>query len=76
MKSYQRVLIFLLLALAITSLLSPWVAALWNSVVDSRPEWELYDYSFYQISRRLLIVTGVALFFCCRSWLAIESPRD
>lgn len=76
MKSYQRVLIFLLVALAVTSLLSPWVALLWNSIVNFRPEWGLNSHSFFYIFRRLLIATGVVLLLCCRFRLGIQSPRQ
>ena len=76
MKSYRRILILLLVALAITSLLSPWVAALWNFIIDARPEWEGYRRSFSYIFRRLLIATGVVLLLCCRFRLGIQSARQ
>ena len=73
MKNYQRVFIFLFVALAFTSVLSPWVAALWNSIVDLKPEWQLTRYSFSHIFGRLFMVTGVILFFSFRSRLKIPS---
>jgi membrane protease YdiL (CAAX protease family) len=76
MKSYQRAFILLLVALAIAALLSPWVAALWNSVIVARPEWERYRYSFSHIFGRTFMIAGIAIFLSCRSWIGIRSARD
>ncbi len=73
MKIYQRVLIYLLLVLLLTSLLSPWAAALWNLVIETRPEWQAYRYSFSHIFGRLFMVMGAILFFPCRSLLKVQS---
>ena len=32
MKSYQRLLIFVMLVLALTALISPWAATAWNLI--------------------------------------------
>ncbi|MBI4489706.1 MAG: CPBP family intramembrane metalloprotease [Deltaproteobacteria bacterium] len=74
MRSYQRVLVFLLLVLLLTSLLSPWVAALWNFIIEARPGWEEYRYSFSRIFDRLFMILAILLFFFCRPLLKIQSP--
>ena len=76
MKSYQRLLILLVVALAVTSLLSPWVAALWDSIVDARPEWERYRYSFPHIFGRLFMITGAVLVLSSRSLLRLQFLRE
>jgi len=73
MKSYQRILVFLLLVLLLTIFLSPWAAALWNLVIEARPEWQGYRYPFSNIFGRLFMILGVILFFPCRSLLKIQS---
>src|SRR5439155_346493 len=40
MKSYQRLLIFGLVALAFTALLSPWAAAAWEQFISAHAGWE------------------------------------
>ena len=76
MKSYQRAFVLLLVALAVAALLTPWIAALWNSVLAARPEWERYRYSFSHIFGRTFMIAGVALFLSFRSWIGIRSARD
>jgi membrane protease YdiL (CAAX protease family) len=73
MKSYQRVLVFLLLVLFLTSLLSPWVAALWNFIIEAHPEWQKYQYSFSKIFSRLFMTLAVILFFSFRPFLKTPS---
>jgi membrane protease YdiL (CAAX protease family) len=73
MKSYQRVLIFLLLILLLTSLLSPWVAALWSSIIEADPEWREYRYSFSKIFNRLFMGLAIISFLVFRSYLKIGS---
>ena len=73
MKSYQRILVFLLLVLFLTIFLSPWAAALWNLVIETRPEWQGYRYSFSHIFGRLFMVMGAILFFLCRPLLKVQS---
>src|SRR3990167_9338299 len=73
MKSYQRILVFLLLVLLLTIFLSPWAAALWNLVIEIRPEWREYTPSFSHIFGRLFMVLGAGLFFLCRPLLKIQS---
>lgn len=73
MKSYQRFLVLLLLALALTAALSPWAAAFWNVVVQSHPQWEKYRYPFSSIFDRLFMVLGILLFLVWRRALKIDS---
>ena len=73
MKSYQRIFVFLLLVLLLTVVISPWAAALWNSLIETRPQWHEYRYPFSHIFGRLFMVLGVVLFFPCRHLLKIES---
>ena len=75
-KSYQRVLLLLLLALLLTCLLSPWAAAFWNLVLDFRPDWELPDYPFSRIFDRVFMVVGVILFSTFLRRLGISSPKQ
>jgi membrane protease YdiL (CAAX protease family) len=76
MKSYQRLLIFGLLALAFTALLSPWAAAAWEGFISARPGWEEYHYSFSRIFDRFFMISGMILFFICRPLLKIDSLRQ
>ncbi len=76
LKSYQRVFLFLLAVLFLTSLLSPWVAWLWNLIRSSRPEWQEYLYPFSRIFNRIFMVLGILLFFPCRRLLKISSAEE
>jgi len=76
MKSYKRIFIFVLLVLLLTALLSPWVVALWNWIIDVNPGWQEYRYSFSRIFNRLFMILGITLFFLCRPLLKIESPAQ
>lgn len=73
MKSYQRIVVFLLPVLLFTFIVSPWAAILWNSIIEARPEWQAYRYSFSHIFGCLFMVMGVILFFFCRPLLKIQS---
>ena len=76
MKTYHRLFLFLLASLAITVLLTPWLAALWNRVIDARPDWEPYRYSFSRIFDRCFMATAIMLFFPCRRFLKIGSASE
>ena len=76
MKTYHRLFLFLLASLAITVLLSPWVAVSWDRFVNARPAWEPYRYSFSRIFDRCFLVTSILLFFPCRRFLKIGSARQ
>lgn len=73
MKSYQRIFLFLLLVLLLTSIVSPWAAIFWNSIIAARPEWREYSPSFAHIFGRLFMILGALLFFLCRPLLKIQS---
>jgi membrane protease YdiL (CAAX protease family) len=76
MKSYQRLLIFVLLVLALTALVSPWAATAWDLIsatADAAPHERI---PFSRIFNRFFMISGVLLFFACRSLLKIESPAQ
>jgi len=76
MKAYQRLFLFLLASLAITVLLSPWLATSWDHFVGARPGWEPYRYPFSRIFDRCFLVTSILLFFPCRRFLKIGSASQ
>ena len=61
MKTYQRLFIFTLLALA-TALLSPWAAAAWTHLISGRADWQDYQYPFSRIFSRFFVISGIELF--------------
>lgn len=71
MKSYQRLLLFAIIVLGFTVLLSPWAALTWDYIITTRPGWESYRYSFGKIFDRFFMVSGIVLFFCCRRFLKL-----
>ena len=71
MKSYQRLLLFAIIVLGFTALLSPWAALTWDYITTTRPGWESYRYSFGKIFDRFFMVSGILLFFCCRRFLRL-----
>ncbi|MBI4527482.1 MAG: CPBP family intramembrane metalloprotease [Deltaproteobacteria bacterium] len=74
-KSYHRLLIFVSLVLLATAVFSPWLAALWEYVIDRHPEWQEYRYPFSRIFDRFFMISGIILFFAFRRRLGIESLR-
>ncbi len=70
LKSHQRLLIFMLLVLALTSIISPWLAmgADWFA-----NQWSAERYSFSRIFNRTFMISGIVLFFACRRLLRIAS---
>ena len=76
MKSYQRLLLFALIVLAFTALLSPWAALTWDYITTTRPGWESYRYSFGKIFDRFFMVSGILLFFCCRRFLGLGPVKQ
>lgn len=76
MKSYQRLLIFVLLVLALTALVSPWAATAWNLISATEAQAPQDRIPFSRIFNRFFMVSGVLLFFACRSLLKIESPAQ
>ena len=69
MSTHQRLLVFLLSVLALTSILSPWfaIAADWAS--GQLPGVERYPFS--RIFNRTFMFSGIVLFFLCRRFLRI-----
>lgn len=76
MKAYQRVLLFLLVVLFLTALLSPWIVALWNFILEANPGWQEYRYSFSKIFNRLFMILAIVLFFPFRRLLKIPPPSQ
>jgi uncharacterized protein len=76
MKSYQRLLIFVLLVLALTALVSPWAATAWDliSATEILPPQDRIPFS--RFFNRFFMISGILLFFACRSLLKIESPAQ
>jgi uncharacterized protein len=76
MKSYQRLLIFVLLVLALTALVSPWAATAWDliSATEARDPQDRIPFS--RFFNRFFMISGILLFFVCRSLLKIESPAQ
>ncbi len=76
-KSYQRVFLYLISVLLLTSLLSPWVYALWDLIlgpwVATLTEWQNHRYPFSKIFNRLFMILAISLFFPCRHLLKIGS---
>jgi hypothetical protein len=76
MKTYQRLFIFTLLALAMTVLLSPWAAAAWGHLIPGRADWQHYQYSFSQIFSRFFTISGIGLFIVLRRFLNLGSLNE
>ncbi|MGH7824596.1 MAG: hypothetical protein ACREQ7_05415, partial [Candidatus Binatia bacterium] len=68
MKSHQRLLIFLLLALALTCVISPWMALGAEWAASKWPD-QLERYPFSRIFNRAYMFSGIILFFLCRRFL-------
>jgi uncharacterized protein len=69
MSPHQRLLIFLLSVLALTSILSPWFALGADWFADRLPGLERYPFS--RIFNRTFMIAGIILFFFCRRLLKI-----
>jgi CAAX protease family protein len=76
MKSYQRLLIFVLLVLALTALISPWAATAWDLISGANTAAQGDRIPFSRIFNRLFMVSGILLFFAYRPLLKIESPSQ
>jgi len=72
-KSYQRLLLFGLLALALTAIISPWAAATWQYITATQAGWQQYRYTFSKIFDRCFMFAGMILFFGCRRFLKLGS---
>ena len=71
MKTYQRLLLFGLAALAFAALLSPWAALAWEQFISGRAGWEELHYPFSRIFDRFFMISGIVLFFVFRPLLKI-----
>jgi uncharacterized protein len=76
MKSYQRLLIFVVLVLGFTALVSPWAAAWWDLVSGAQNAAPEQRIPFSRMFNRFFMISGILLFFVCRSLLKIESPAQ
>jgi membrane protease YdiL (CAAX protease family) len=74
-KTYQRLFIVALLALAMTVLLSPWAAAAWSHFVARSP-WQSSQYSFSRIFSRVFMISGISLFIIFRRFLKLGSLEN
>ena len=73
LMSYQRVFLFLILVLLLTSLISPWISNLWDWIRSLNPSWEEYRYPFSRIFNRVFMILAIGLFIPCRRMLGIGS---
>jgi membrane protease YdiL (CAAX protease family) len=71
MKRHQRLFIFLLLVVALTCLISPWMAAGADWFGGKWPNLQPERYPFSRIFNRSFTFAGVILFFFCRRFLRI-----
>jgi membrane protease YdiL (CAAX protease family) len=76
MKSYQRLLLFVLLVLALTALISPWAATAWDLISRTNGTTPEERIPFSRIFNRFFMISGVILFFAYRPLLKIESPSQ
>jgi membrane protease YdiL (CAAX protease family) len=76
MKSYQRLLIFVLLVLALTALTSPWAAAAWDFMGGANLIGREDPIPFSRIFDRFFMISAILLFFACRRLLKIDSPSQ
>ncbi|HSE84875.1 MAG TPA: CPBP family intramembrane glutamic endopeptidase [Candidatus Binatia bacterium] len=76
MKSYQRLLLFVLLVLGLTALISPWAAIAWDLMSGAESMAREDRIPFSRIFNRLFMISGVLLFFAYRPLLKIESPSQ
>jgi hypothetical protein len=73
MKSYQRLLIFMLLVLGLTVLVSPWAATAWDLISGARTAAPEDRIPFARFFDRFFMISGILLFFAFRSLLKIDS---
>jgi len=74
MSTHQRLLIFLVIVLALTGLLSPWFAIATDWVVSRLPGVERFPFS--RIFNRTFMFSGIVLFFLCRPLLRIGNLAE
>jgi CAAX protease family protein len=73
MKSYQRLLIFILLVLGVTAVVSPWAATAWDLISGASATAAEDRIPFSRFFDRFFMISGIVLFFSCRSLLKIDS---
>jgi CAAX protease family protein len=76
MKSYQRLLIFVLLVLALTALVSPWAATAWDLISRAQTAATEDRIPFSRFFDRFFMISGIFLFFTYRPLLKIESSSQ
>lgn len=76
LKTHQRLILFLLFVLALTSLLTPWFAVSANWITSLWPFLLPERYSFAKIFNRTFMISGILLFFICRRLLGIGKLAD
>jgi len=76
LKTHQRLILFMLFVLALTSLLSPWFAISADWISSQWPLLLPERYSFSKIFNRTFMISGILLFFFCRRLLGIGRPAD
>lgn len=74
MSTHQRLLMFLVIVLALTGLLSPWFAIGTDWVVARLPGVERFPFS--RIFNRTFMFSGIVLFFLCRPLLRIGNLAE
>ena len=74
MTTYQRLLIFLLSVLMLTSILSPWLALAVDWVSGQLAGLERFPFS--RIFNRTFMFSGIVLFFLCRRLLRIGNLAE
>jgi membrane protease YdiL (CAAX protease family) len=76
LKTHERLIVFLLLVLALTSFLTPWFAACADWLAANQPSLLSERYAFSKIFNRTFMISGILLFFVCRRFLGIGKPAD
>lgn len=76
LKTHQRLILFLLLVLALTCVLTPWFAASADWITANEPSLLAERYAFSKIFNRTFMISGILLFFLCRTLLGIGRPAD
>src|SRR5215510_6309553 len=76
MKSYQRLLLFVLLVLGLTALVSPWAAVAWDLISNASAAAPQDRVPFSRFFDRFFMISGILLFFIYRPLLKINSPSQ
>src|SRR5919112_6166632 len=76
LKTHQRLLVFLLFVLALTCLLSPWLAAGADWFTSRWLSSSVERYPFSRIFNRTFMVSGMVLFFTWRRLLKLGNLAE